>query len=232
MWSIPLIFIIMLTPFLSWLDLQIAGFFYSIGNDPVEHFVSNHWVDFLFKYGTFPANFTAGLASLTLVFSYFFSSFKKWRPTALTLILTLALGSGFLINGTLKEYWGRPRPKQVTQFGGTQAFRPFYSPNFFHQPMPSKSFPSGHASMGFFFFALAIAGKRLNNKYLRRSGLALALLLGLALSLSRMAQGGHFFSDVLFSGIIMWYVALSMDWLVYAGEHTYENFDPQPKRSL
>jgi len=40
----------------------------------------------------------------------------------LFLIVTLALGPGALVNGVLKEHWGRSRPIDVTQFGGPEHF--------------------------------------------------------------------------------------------------------------
>ncbi len=41
---------------------------------------------------------------------------------ALLLIVTLALGPGVLANKIFKEHWGRMRPVDVTQFGGTDGF--------------------------------------------------------------------------------------------------------------
>lgn len=220
-WVLPLIVVLLLTPFFSHLDLAITGFFYSIGNDPVEHFVSHPILDYLYLYGPYPAQMTAGIASLILVLSYIRKSLTKWRAPALTLILTLSMGAGFITHLALKDQWGRPRPKQVKEFGGSQNFRPFYQPNFFKQPMPSRSFPCGHCTTGFFFFALALIGKRMKNNTLKRIGFTLAWSLGIALSVARIAQGGHFFSDTVFSAAIMWYTALIMDWLVYSNENAY-----------
>lgn len=216
-WLWPLLIFLLIAPFTPWLDLAVTRYFYSIGNDPVEHFVANSFFDFLYEYGTLPANLTAGLSALVLVFSYLIKKLKKWRNPALVLLLTYAIGAGLLTNGVLKEYWGRPRPKQVEEFGGTQSFRAFYQPNF-QQPQPSKSFPCGHCTMGFYFFALALVGYRLENRLIWNLGLALALVLGISLSLARIAQGGHFLSDTLFAALLMWYTALAMDWLVYAND--------------
>jgi len=108
----------------------------------------------------------------------------------------------------------RPRPKQVIEFGGIQEFRPFYQPNFFHQPEPSKSFTCGHCTMGFYFFALALVVRRLNYRKTFWITLMFAFALGIALSLARIGQGGHFFSDTLISALIMWLTAYACDrWL-------------------
>jgi lipid A 4'-phosphatase len=216
-WIWPLVAFLIIAPFTPWLDQSIAHFFYQQGNDPIEHFVSNRVLDFLFTFGPLPANLTALAAALLLIGSYIFPKLKSWRSACMVLLLTYVIGAGLITNGFLKEYWGRPRPKQVEEFGGTQAFRPFYLPNL-HQPQPSKSFPCGHCTMGFYFFALALVGKRLHKIWLWRLGLGLAFTLGIALSLARMSQGAHFLSDTLFAALLMWYVALAIDWLVYSGE--------------
>jgi lipid A 4'-phosphatase len=217
-WLYPFLFALLITPLTPWIDLFITRYFYSIGNDPVEHFLKNPILNGLFDYGTIPANLTALIAAILLIGSYLFKRFKSFKNPCLVLLLVYAMGAGLIINGILKEYWGRPRPKQVEEFGGTQPFRPYYQPNFSHQPQPSKSFTCGHCATGFYFFALAFVGKRLKKPLLWKSGLLFALILGIALSLARIMQGGHFFSDTLFSALIMWYTTLIIDWLVYAGE--------------
>src|SRR3972149_2462196 len=46
----------------------------------------------------------------------------------LFLIVTLALGPGALVNGVLKEHWGRSRPIDVAQFGGNEHFVAWWDP--------------------------------------------------------------------------------------------------------
>src|SRR5450759_773117 len=46
----------------------------------------------------------------------------------LFLMTTSALGPGLLANAVLKEHWGRPRPIEVTQFGGTEHFVAWWDP--------------------------------------------------------------------------------------------------------
>lgn len=213
-WLLPVVLFILITPFTPKLDLEISRFFYDQQDGEKGSFVSNELTYGIFHYGVLPAWILVGLASLVLILSYVSAPFKKWRDSSLLLVLTLAIGSGMITNALLKDNWGRPRPRQIIEFGGTQEFRPYYSPNFFDQPEPSKSFPSGHASMGFYFFALALAGKRLNKPVIFYIGISLAIIFGIALSLTRVAQGGHFFSDVMTSALIMWLTALTFNWLL------------------
>src|SRR5256885_5612600 len=44
------------------------------------------------------------------------------------MLLTLALAPGVVANLVFKEHWGRPRPIDVTEFGGDEHFRPWWDP--------------------------------------------------------------------------------------------------------
>lgn len=211
--TMKMIFVILallLTPFTPWLDLTVSRYFYSEG-----HFVSNAFTEFLFDYGVLPAwiLFISGI--IALILSYF-PRWKRGRSPALLLVLTMVIGTQFIIHNMLKDHWGRPRPKQVIEFGGEQNFRPFYQPNFFNQPEPSKGFPCGHCAMGFYFFSLAFIGRRLRIQWLYVAGISVALILGTALGVMRIAQGGHFLSDVLVSALVMWVTAWVCDWIIYS----------------
>lgn len=198
-----LILLVLLTPWSGPLDLFVSHLFFTDG-----HFASSSFFDFMFNYGFFPAWIVIGIALLGLFF-------KKWQKEALYLMLVLAIGSGLIIHAGLKDHWGRPRPKQVIEFGGSQPFRTYYQPNFVHQPEPSKSFPCGHCSMGFYFFALALLAKRRGYRVLYMGTMTLAWVLGGLLSLVRIAQGGHFLTDAIFSALIMWWTALGLFHLIF-----------------
>lgn len=202
-WLWPILAFIAITPITPTLDMAIAHYFYIDGT----HFSDNGFYGFIFKYGIVPAQLTAIAAVAIFMVSFFWKRIEPWRNNALILIVTLVIGAGLVTHVLLKDHWGRPRPKQVIEFGGTQPFRVYYQPNFFHQLEPSKSFPCGHCTMGFYFFVVALIGYRQKNKRLIWTGLTLAFLLGLLLSITRMAQGGHFFSDTLASALIMWLTA-------------------------
>lgn len=211
-WLWPLLLLAILTPLTPFLDLTISNFFYQ----PSHSFQSNDFYDFLYHYGLFPAQLLFGISALALFLGCFFKKWKKWHTPALVLTLTLLIGGGLIVHAMFKDHWGRPRPKQVIEFGGQQPFRPYYEPNFFHQPEPSKSFSCGHCTMGFYFFALALVARRHNYRKMFWLALALAFGLGISLSLARIAQGGHFFSDTLVSAIVMWLTAYACDRCFYA----------------
>ena len=221
-WLISFILILLLAPFTPQIDLFFERYFYVDG-----HFQSNNFLNFMYTFGVLPGWILAVGSLLIFILSYFYPYWKPWRRYVLLPLLTMIVGAGLLVDKSFKEYWGRPRPKQVIEFGGTQQFRPFYKPNFFSQPEPSKSFPSGHSSMGFLFFSAALAGQRLGKRKLYLAGIITTLFLGILLGYARMAQGGHFFSDIIFSAAIMGWTALFFDWLIFESLKpvTYENAD-------
>lgn len=202
LWLWPLIAMALITPFTPWLDLAISHHFFHNA-----HFSENAFCTFIYTYGLLPAQLAFVAACLFFLLSYLLKSWKPGRKMALVAILTMAIGSGLITNVILKDHWGRPRPKQTTEFLGQQQFRPYYIPNFSDQPEPSRAFPCGHCSTGFFFFAFTLMGIRTHNKPLTWISLAIAIALGGTLGITRIAQGGHFFSDVLASALVMWITA-------------------------
>ena len=109
----------------------------------------------------------------------------------LFLATSLTLGPGLLVNVLLKEYWGRPRPWQVVDLGGTMAFFPAWVPG--GACASNCSFPSGEASSAAWLLAFVFVVP----ERWRRPVAAVALAWVAAISLNRMAFGGHFLSDVL-----------------------------------
>lgn len=114
---------------------------------------------------------------------------------AVLLIATLALGPGLLTNGVFKQYWGRPRPIDVSDFAGDQRFVPWWDPR---GECPSNcSFVAGEPSGAFWTLAPAA----LAPPAWRSAATAAALAFGAGIGLIRMAGGGHFFTDVVFAGV-------------------------------
>lgn len=134
-----------------------------------------------------------------------------WRPYriyAVFVVATLLLGPLLLINEVLKNNWGRPRPKHLAEFGGTDGFSPYYvivGPN-----RKRRSFASGHAAAGFSLICVYYCLRR------RRPRWALVALLTTvgvwaALAYQRMGTGSHFASDVTWAALLTGATA----WLVY-----------------
>jgi len=128
---------------------------------------------------------------------------------ALFLIATLALGPGVLTNLVLKDHWGRPRPIDVQQFGGDYRFVPWWDPR---GDCPNNcSFVAGEPSGAFWTLAPAA----LAAAPLEAIAYGAALAFGIGLGAFRMAAGAHFFSDVVFAGVLMYLVIWTAHGLIY-----------------
>ncbi|HWE74621.1 MAG TPA: phosphatase PAP2 family protein [Stellaceae bacterium] len=128
---------------------------------------------------------------------------------AIFLLLSLALGPGLTVNTIFKDHWGRARPAQITQFGGTQKFTPAFVPS--DQCRRNCSFPAGDPAMGFYLVSAAfLAG----GAAARRRGIIGAVALGAALGVMRLGQGGHFLSDIIATGFIIAAIAWGLHRLI------------------
>jgi len=131
------------------------------------------------------------------------------RRAATGLLVALLVGLTLVVNLTLKETWGRARPHQVSEFGGSRQYTPPLQPA--SQCQRNCSFTSGHAATGFALIgAGALAGARR-----RRHWWLLGTAAGAIIGAGRMLQGDHFLGDVLFSWLILWALAwlLRLVWL-------------------
>jgi len=100
----------------------------------------------------------------------------------------------------MKPHWNRPRPSQVRQFGGRLDFVSVLGRVSYDR---ARSFPSGHASMGFYLMAPAFAIFR-RNRRLAFAFVVLGLAAGGLIGLGRIVQGRHFLSDVIWSAAIVY----------------------------
>jgi lipid A 4'-phosphatase len=153
-----------------------------------------------YKFGEYPAVISVAAAGFILVIGFFVKALKRYRLRSLFVIMLLIIGPGIIINGIFKEHWGRPRPRDCIQFGGQHQFVKVLTPNF--RNPDGASFPSGHASMGFFMifpFFLYRAYRRNKKAVLWLVG---GLVFGGLMSYTRIFQGGHFTSDCLWAGCI------------------------------
>jgi len=136
-------------------------------------------------------------------------AFKLIRPqrtlllpgrAVVLMVVTLALAPGVVANMVFKEHWGRPRPIDVTEFGGTEHFRPWWDPR---GDCPKNcSFVAGEPSGAFWTLAPAAVVP----PQWRALAYGAALTFGAAVGVLRMAAGAHFFSDVVFAGVFSFLV--------------------------
>lgn len=132
-----------------------------------------------------------------------------WRRERRGLVFlwwVLVLGPVCVANWGLKDHWGRARPEAVTEFGGDRVFSPPLVPT--DQCEKNCSFVSGHATVGFFLGAAGVWYWRR-----RRAFFAAGALAGTLVGVSRIAQGEHFLSDVVFAWVVVQGTALAVAFL-------------------
>lgn len=188
------------------LDLRVAGhFFDATAADPWVQSQDRRWA-LLYQAASILSTLVlvAGLA--VLLGGTLLPRFRGLRRYALFVVAVFILGPGLVVNSVFKEHWGRPRPYQVTEFGGASAHVP---PLMKGEDRDGKSFPSGHSSVGFSLVVFALIWLRRRPR-LAAAGFGLALTAGGLFGLARMAVGDHFLSDVLWSAVMIYAVALAL----------------------
>lgn len=178
-------------------DLAISGLFHSpagfaLSQDPLLRALrkSSSWV--------------MGLMLVGLVVALVAAVIRNPRKLsvggrrALVLIAGLALGSGLVVNGVLKSLWGRARPIQIEAFGGDADFTRAWQVS--DQCLSNCSFVSGEGSSAAWMVAVVAV---MTPPGLRSLILPLVGAYAMALSINRIAFGGHFLSDILLSWALM-----------------------------
>jgi membrane-associated PAP2 superfamily phosphatase len=157
------------------------------------------------------------------------------RRLGVFVLLAVLVGPGLLVNFAFKDHWGRPRPRDIVAFAGPMPYvpAPLRGPG-------GTSFPCGHCSVGF-LYGLGWWVWRQRRPRWAWASLALGLITGAALGVGRMAAGGHFLSDVLWSAIIAYAVAHALYYYVlrlprlaepaFSGEPRQVEPSPVPQRS-
>jgi len=179
------------------LDLRIAGLFYDNG----FYMAGQVWTRLLHTSVTWFI-----VVSLTSVAGiYVFNRFARKHIFGIDgrklvyLLLVLVIGAGLIVNVLLKDNFGRARPRDVEEFGGTEHFTSAFvlSSECDH----NCSFASGDAAGAFFALAFVLASTR------RRSTAAAGISFGVLVSAARIASGAHWFSDTVVSFFVMLIVA-------------------------
>ncbi|RPJ41631.1 MAG: phosphatase PAP2 family protein [Candidatus Latescibacterota bacterium] len=160
----------------------------------------------LYGYGPLPA-IAIGVGALAVFLAGLRSArLARRRAAALYFVLLLIVGPGILVNVLCKDHWGRPRPRDLAEFGGQE---PFWEVLEWRPGGEGHSFPSGHASSGFYLLAPFFPLRRTRP---RRAlfFLALGLAYGVLMGMARIGQGAHFASDVLWAFALVYFPALGL----------------------
>ncbi len=181
------------------LDIKLASQFH----DPLQK--ANQWPVgsespwiCLYDYGAIP-----GVVLMIFSFLAYASAIlgkfpERLKGPLMVVFLTCLIGPGILVNGILKPYWGRPRPSEIQQFNGPWKYHAPWQPGI---PGKGKSFTCGHCS--FAFASTSVLAFYPYYPYAATTLGAAGFGYGIMMSHARIAQGGHFVTDALWSGIII-----------------------------
>jgi lipid A 4'-phosphatase len=218
---IPLVLLLLATIIFRFtdVDLLLSQPFYV--NQSYSTHSDSHWPlriaepwKSLYYLGIYPAWIMGTGGLLVAAVSLFSLKLKPYRDAGLFLALMLALGPGLLINGIFKPYWGRPRPHDTIPFRGQQQYLPVGD---IGTSAEGASFPSGHASMGFYLMAPGFVFYR-SRRRLAMMFFALGITGGMLMGLARIVAGSHFASDVVWSAGIVYFTGLALSALFRFGD--------------
>jgi lipid A 4'-phosphatase len=199
------------------IDLFVSGLFY----DPQHGFTLAAWPP-LVEFESLVRWITGAILAVALIGALWLRLAGRplwWldRNALIFLVAALAIGPGIVTNTVLKDHWGRARPYQVSEFGGSKEFTAAPLPA--DQCARNCSFVSGHAALGFSLIGFALLlpqGRR------RQTAVAAVLGLGALIGLGRIAAGHHFLSDIVDAGLIV----VGITWLLHRWFVIYDGATP------
>lgn len=166
--------------------------------------------DLLHSAGRWIVRLFALAALVTWIATFGSGRLRNLRRPAAFAFLGIALSTGLV--GGLKVLTDVDCPWDLAEFGGDRPYVELFANRPDELPR-AKCFPGAHASSG---FALIFGYFLLRDTSRRRARWALAagLLAGLSFSLGQEARGAHFISHDMTSAAIVWFVQLSLYWLL------------------
>lgn len=188
------------------IDLILSDCFYDFrqGCWPARN---SFWAEWLIhKRGRDLVVIVASASFLCWLGSLRFSVLRKWRRSALLVLLAIAIGTSLVTLG--KDLSNRNCPWDMDRYGGSVPYTTLFEGTPAGQAR-GRCFPAGHAAGGFSLMALYFAFRDRSDK------VALALLmagflLGCVFGVGQMARGAHFFSHNVWSAAVCWFTALAL----------------------
>lgn len=128
---------------------------------------------------------------------------QRWRVPAGFMLIGALISQGVLIDVVIKDTFDRARPHMIEEFGGDRQFTPAFV--LAGQCQDNCSFVSGHVGNAAFIMAFGwLAATPLRRRWLWASAVAAGIM-----AFARLAPGGHFLSDAVFS----WFATYLGFWL-------------------
>ena len=236
-WQWLLLTLASIAVFVTWpeIDLAVSAAARQVAGDPVDGAPAWAWGQLMLVQASYWSVPTLGRLSLLATVVLLLLprrllrrpqavALRRWRGRAPWIVAMLVLGVGLLVNAGFKEHWGRPRPAGVQTLGGELPFRTIAQPSSLCRS--NCAFPSGHAAQGYALMVVGVLGAPHRRRAWRRAGLVAGLLIGAG----RVLQGGHFLSDILFSGLMIWGLTLLLRQAAVMHRARRRVTSPSPKR--
>ena len=134
------------------------------------------------------------IISLYLPINKIYFNYKFNLKKILFLWISVIFNIIIVVNLLLKNLWGRARPNDILQLGGKENYTPWFKVS--DACSSNCSFVSGDASVGFALIGLFFLTKNKNFYWL-------ALFSGFFLGTIRVLEGGHFLSDIIIAGFLI-----------------------------
>ena len=206
----------------SGIDMRISRLFFDSG----FHLGDQDWARFSHKSVSF---FVVG--SMVLVCGiYVFNRFSKRLlfgvdgKKVVYLFLVLIVGAGLIVNVIFKDNFGRARPRDIVEFGGSGQFTPAFVVSSACDR--NCSFSSGDSAGAFFSLAFIQAFRR------KRATDTIGVGYGVLVSVSRIASGAHFLSDAVVSFFVMLLVSDALHYYMFQWSREPVTAAPAPSPGL
>ena len=178
---------------------------------------------FLYDYGEYPTWILGALALALCVAAKLGKVKRSYLKPSLVVVLTAILGPGLLVNAILKPNWGRPRPSEIAGMGGDREYRKVWEPQ---GPGQGRSFSCGHCAMA--YAVCSVAAFYPLHPVISAIALTGGVAFGTVTGIARLVQGGHFPTDILWSGVLILMLIAALYYLVFRIPETGCETRPPP----
>ncbi len=191
---------------ISHLDIWISNFFYSAETKTFQ--LRNHpFLTQVMHHGLKSSMYVLGVGSILVGFMLLKQGRTLFRGKHLAVG---SLGVIFIpaLVALLKHLTNKHCPWSLDIYGGQIPYAGLFE-TYASGFGSGQCFPAGHAAGGFMWFAWSIALMSIYPK-LAKVIFYFAIVMGFALGISRMMQGAHFLSHVLWTAWFAWLISLCL----------------------
>ncbi|MBD3186468.1 phosphatase PAP2 family protein [Candidatus Bathyarchaeota archaeon] len=216
------------------LDLVLMGLGYDAGATGDDRFFlkdAQPWAFFYEQEGAILGVYIA-LAAVFIIYGLYRKDKWVFIKYGVFMILAALLGPLIIVNLLFKGYWGRPRPRETVNFGGSAPFFHVWYPTFLEgYTDDNSSFPAGHPSEFIMYFAIFLVfnhpeflwkyfGKNRDRTIkvltvIKYSSLMASLVGGTLMAIGRAVQFGHWYSDSLWTFGFIYLTCMLLYYLVF-----------------